>query len=163
LSDSPTIFDQTGLHLLGGLFHGDVTLLPEIARRHGALLLVLFGSTATGKRRPDSDVDLAVLFPGPAPEHGWYEREDDLLFDVEDDLQPTCRVQVIALNRAPELLQKEVADYGIVLYADDPDRWLHYRIRAYRNFEDTEKYRRRRWNALLAEYGMLPDATGSRQ
>ena len=144
--------------LLAELIRGDANLVPEVARRHGALLLVLFGSAANGTRRPDSDLDLAVLFPGPAPEQGWQQREDDLLFDLEDELQPACRIQVVALNRAPELLQKEVADHGVVLYADHPGGWLHYRIGAYRRFADTAKYRRRRWERVLREYGVESDA-----
>ena len=155
------VTNHEGLALLKGVVRGDASLLPEIARRHGALLLVLFGSTATGKRREDSDLDLGVLFPGPEPEEGWYRREDDLLFDLEDEVEPICRVQVIALNRAPELLQKEVADHGVVIYADYPDRWLHYRMRAYRNYEDTEKYRRRRWQRVVEEYGLDKNASHS--
>ena len=39
---------------------------PELARRFGVQRLSLFGSTARGTARPDSDVDVLVAFDGPA-------------------------------------------------------------------------------------------------
>jgi len=142
--------------VLVGLVRGDLSTLPEVLSRHRVLLLVLFGSTAKGKRHPNSDLDLAVLFDGPPPED-WMDPEIHLEQDLDDLLQPTCEMQLVALNRASELLQKEVADHGLLLYEDQPGRWMWYRIKAYRRYEDTEKYRRRRWNALLRDYGLAPE------
>jgi hypothetical protein len=68
-------------------------------------------------------------------------------------MQPSCGLELVTLNRTSELVQKEVADHGIVLYADHPERWLLYRIQANRKYEDTEKYRRRRWERVLKQYG----------
>lgn len=39
---------------------------PELARRYGVARLALFGSTARGNARADSDVDVLVGFDGPA-------------------------------------------------------------------------------------------------
>jgi predicted nucleotidyltransferase len=39
----------------------DPQRVEEIARRHGVLLLVQFGSSVTGRMHPGSDVDLAQL------------------------------------------------------------------------------------------------------
>jgi predicted nucleotidyltransferase len=137
---------------LRALVEGELSRVQEICRRHNVLLLVLFGSTVTGRRHADSDLDLAALFEGP-PGSDWYRREDALLNELEDALLPRCEVQLVALNRAPELLQKEIADTGVVLFSDAPDRWTLWRMRAYRAYEDTEKFRRRRWQKVLDEYG----------
>jgi len=138
--------------LLRPLIRGDLRGLPEVAARHGVLLVVLFGSTARGRRRPESDLDLAVLF-GPAADPA-DEREERLAGDLDELLRPACELTLVALNRAPELLRKEVGETGIVLYEDEPDRWLRYRIQANRAFELTEKFRRRRWDWLRSRYGL---------
>ena len=39
---------------------------PVLAERYGVTRLALFGSTARGEAHPDSDVDIAVGFDGPA-------------------------------------------------------------------------------------------------
>jgi uncharacterized protein len=39
---------------------------PELQRRFGVTRLALFGSTARGEARPDSDVDVLVAFEEPA-------------------------------------------------------------------------------------------------
>jgi uncharacterized protein len=39
---------------------------PELVRRFGITRLALFGSTARGTARADSDVDVLVAFDGPA-------------------------------------------------------------------------------------------------
>lgn len=132
---------------------GDLNVLPDLMRRHDVLLLVLYGSTAKGTRHAESDLDFAVLFHG-APRHGsWYRDEIALEIALADLLKPTCELNLVALNRVGPSLLKEVADQGLVLYCDQPQRWTLYRIQAYRIFEDTEKYRRRRWKAFMDRYG----------
>ena len=39
---------------------------PELVRLFGVTRMALFGSTARGFARPDSDVDILVVFDGPA-------------------------------------------------------------------------------------------------
>lgn len=52
----------------------------EIARRHGAVDVRIFGSAARGEARPDSDVDLLVK-PGPKTS-AWFPA--GLILDLED-------------------------------------------------------------------------------
>ncbi len=51
--------------------------LAELARRHGAARLVLFGSRARGDAAPGSDIDLAV-YGMPLEERGsfWVQAEE---------------------------------------------------------------------------------------
>ncbi len=144
---------------LGELVRGNLDGLPELLRRHGVLLLVLFGSTAKGTRRPGSDLDLGALFQGPPPGDRWWGQETELELRLEDLLLPACQLNLIALNRAPALLQKEMADHGQALYADHPDRWTLFRIQAYRSWELTEKYHRRAVEDLLRWCGVRRDET----
>ena len=57
-------------------------LLPEAQQRFGVQSLRLFGSTARGMARPDSDLDLLVRFDGPTTSEGYF----GLLFLLEDRL-----------------------------------------------------------------------------
>lgn len=143
--------------LVRPLVAGSLDDLENTLLRHDVLLLVLFGSTASGARHARSDLDLAVLF-GQASAHGsWMRAEMKLEQEIEDVLRPGCPVNVTALNRAGPLLEREVADKGVPLYAQAPDTWPLYRMAAYRRFEDTAKYRRRRLESLLSQYGRHDD------
>ena len=62
---------------------------PELARRFGVRELSLFGSTARGTARDDSDVDLLVSFEGPATS----ERYFGVQFFLEDLL--ACSVDLV--------------------------------------------------------------------
>jgi predicted nucleotidyltransferase len=138
---------------LRSLVRGKLAALPTVAMRHGVLLLVAFGSTVRGRRRAGSDLDLAVLFLGPPQDETWLSEEAELAWELERVLKPVCELDLVVLNRASAPMQKAVADEGVVLYADEPNRWSLFRLRARRNYEDTEKYRRRRWEVLLKRYG----------
>jgi predicted nucleotidyltransferase len=138
--------------LLEAVVTGDLEALPEIARRHGLLLIAVFGSTAKRRRHARSDLDLAVLFDRPMPDETWAGELAAVEASLEDALRPTGELDVAVLNRASPVLLKEVADHGAALYEDSPYRWTLFRISAYRRFEDTEKYRRRRLDQLIRKY-----------
>lgn len=138
--------------LVTPLIRGGLDNLEAVLRRHNVALLVLFGSTAAGDRHARSDLDLAVLFGAESPHGSWMRAEMKLEQELEDLLRPECPVNVTALNRAGPLLEREVADKGLPLYSQRPDTWPLYRMAAYRRFEDTAKYRRRRWESLVARY-----------
>jgi uncharacterized protein len=138
-----------GLALLREHVRGDMARLQEILDRQRVLLLVLYGSTAKGRDRGSSDLDVAALLEGPEPDLGWMSAEIDLESDLDDLLRPSRELNVFALNRAPELLQVEVVQHGKILYEREPGSWVWYRIKARRRYEDTEKYRERRWQSVL--------------
>ncbi len=63
---------------------------PELIRRFGVTRLALFGSTARGAARPDSDVDVLVAFDGAASA----ERYFGVQFYLEDMLG--CAVDLVS-------------------------------------------------------------------
>ena len=78
-------------------------------REQGALFAYLHGSQATGMATEDSDIDVAVVFPEPAPAS----------FDV--DVPPG--VDVLVLNGAPlEIAGRIALDGVLVLEVDAPAR-----------------------------------------
>jgi predicted nucleotidyltransferase len=85
-------------------------------------LAVLFGSTARGKARRDSDLDVGVLLPVGR--------------DVRGTLQVTLErasgreVSVVLLNDAPPLLRFEIARDGAVLVERETGAWARFRAHA---------------------------------
>jgi hypothetical protein len=127
----------------------DRQALAKVAVEHGLDLVVLFGSTARGRRRERSDLDVAIRFAGPRPHAPSLEEEamaSDALFRV---LRPRCELDVVLLNGASPLLRWNVARHGIPLYCASPTGWVTFRIRAHRDYEDTARFRRRQWEVLL--------------
>jgi uncharacterized protein len=77
-----------------------------VLRREGARFAYLHGSRATGRGRPDFDIDVAAYF-GERPPNS---------FDV---LLPP-RVDLLVLDNAPLELAGRVAVSGRLLFEDDP-------------------------------------------
>jgi predicted nucleotidyltransferase len=86
-------------------------------------LAVVFGSTARGRRRKDSDIDIGVLLDEGRP---------DIAQALEVDLARALgrTVDLIVLNTAPPLLRFEVAREGEVLVARDEYEWTDFKARA---------------------------------
>ena len=86
-------------------------------------LVVLFGSTARGKARPKSDVDLGILLDPYSPE---------LRFRVEAELGRAAGrpVDVILLDDAPPLLRFEIAREGVLLFQREDRLWTNFKTRA---------------------------------
>ena len=77
----------------------------DTLRAHGALFAYVFGSVARGEDRTESDLDVAAVFPEPAPES----------FEVD---MPS-RIDLLVLNTAPLELKGEIALDGELLFEDD--------------------------------------------
>jgi predicted nucleotidyltransferase len=112
------------------------SLFDAIARRHGARLLVQFGSTVSGHAHPASDVDIAVLFDGdPA-----YARLGGLLADLEAAFRGRV-VDLGLLNRADPLFLKKVLENARLLAGSGRDLAL-LRLYAFRRYQDHRRFLR---------------------
>lgn len=76
-------------------------------RAAGARFAFVHGSVAAGTARPDSDLDIAAWFGGAPPDRPWTLGIDE-------------RVDLLVLDRAPLELAGRVAQYGQLLFDDDP-------------------------------------------
>jgi predicted nucleotidyltransferase len=96
-------------------------------------LVILFGSTATGKRHGGSDIDIAVLYDHPA----------DIVSLTTDvmRLMKSNAVDVVDLRRASPLLRFAVVSRGILLYEREPGMFHAYSSLAFRRYVDTKKLR----------------------
>jgi predicted nucleotidyltransferase len=94
-------------------------------------LAVLFGSAATGALRPDSDVDVAVLF------------QDERLGDAGDlalqsalTLAAGREVDLVRLESATTILRWQVARSGTPIVQGSPVEFCRFRARAASEYID---------------------------
>jgi predicted nucleotidyltransferase len=98
-------------------------------------LVVLFGSSARGRARQDSDLDIGVLVKHPLSTTQRARLWNDLsrLFQADVDLT--------VLNHVEPLLGYQVARDGLLLFETEPRTWENWKSYAIRRFWDTHKYR----------------------
>ncbi|RLT39931.1 MAG: nucleotidyltransferase domain-containing protein [Chloroflexi bacterium] len=100
----------------------------------------LFGSQATGRVHPGSDVDIAVLLDEDAlPQTtGWggplLSRRLDLIAAAERFAD--CEVDVITLNNASPLLSFEVLRKGRLLYEGNRRERVEFEVQTGKNYAD---------------------------
>ena len=96
-------------------------------------LVILFGSVASGRQHPRSDIDLAFLF-----------EEDvdlvDLNCKVTEHLK-SDKVDIIDLRHANPLLKFSVARSGKLLYQKSPGLFTEFCSLAFRMYADSKKLR----------------------
>lgn len=103
------------------------------ADAHGAIAVYLFGSVARGEARPDSDVDVGVLFETPPP-----ATLEAPQFALESALERLLhrRVQVLALNTAsPDLVHRVLRD-GILALDRDRAARIRFEVRSRNDYFD---------------------------
>ena len=101
----------------------------------------VFGSRATGRARPDSDIDIAVLL-AKAPRSE--ERKNvswSLLTALGSELR-SDRVDLVLLNEAPPKLAFHVLKHGLLAFARDPVELHRFRVRTYSLHADYEPVER---------------------
>jgi len=113
----------------------------------GVELVVLFGSRARGQQRPGSDLDLGVLFRPTIVD------PLDLLDRVQDLISADAPVDLVSLNDADPLLQREVAMDGEAMFQGYPGAFEEFRLRAIKLFMDTQWLRDAEAAALRSRYG----------
>lgn len=101
--------------------------MPELA------LVVLFGSAARGRVRPDSDVDVAVLTDSAA--------DLESAFLALAPVFMTERLDLVDLRRAGPLLAFQVARSGLLLYERSPGAFRQFQSLASRRYADTKRLR----------------------
>lgn len=109
------------------------------AEAEGLAAAYLFGSVARGTARPESDVDVGVLFSGVPP-----TGLDGLAFHLEAELAQLLRqpVQIVVLNRAPVDLSQRVLRDGRLLLDHDHAGRIRFEVRTRQEFWDLEPYLR---------------------
>jgi predicted nucleotidyltransferase len=116
------------------------TIRDIVGRSHNDVVAVyLFGSTARGTRRRDSDIDIGVLVEGQPP-----RTLDGLKLDLQAQLGRALGhgVQLVVLNSAPPDLLHRVFRDGKLLLDRDPSLRIRFETRARREYFDVLPYLR---------------------
>ena len=109
--------------------------LAAIAKKHGILLALQFGSSVTGKTHGRSDLDIAVLMGHP--EMSFQERAE-LLHELQQ-LFPEQEVDLAVINHADPLLLKKITDHCRILYGP-VEQLLRLKIYAFKRYQDHRRY-----------------------
>lgn len=114
--------------------------LTPLYSRPDLVLVILFGSTATGATHRQSDVDIAILGSNVLD---IVEMTNAVMRLLSDN-----RADVVDLRRTSPLLAMEVARHGRVLYERRLGDYAAFYSLAYRRYVDTAKLRRAQQEAI---------------
>lgn len=98
-------------------------------------LVVVFGSTARGTARADSDVDVGVLFRGDV------SLRAELALEARLERAAGKPVEIVRLDEASEALRFRAARDGAVVFADPPYERARFVARAAIEHDDTRELR----------------------
>lgn len=103
---------------------------------HPVKLSVLFGSQATGKAHPKSDVDLAIWVSEPQlplTKLNW-------LRELEEGLGKSVSLVLVSPNTNP-VLGMEIARDGRVIFEQEEGLWLKCRHQLWHNYNNSLPFR----------------------
>ncbi len=120
-----------------------ISEIATLARQYKLEFVALFGSQATGTLHKKSDVDIAVISHSPVDAIKLAVAFDTIL--GRDD------VEVVNLAKASPTLMYAVARDGKVLYEENENAFLRWRVYAAKIWMDTEWLRNIR-DAKLVEW-----------
>jgi predicted nucleotidyltransferase len=99
-------------------------------------VVYLHGSQATGRARPDSDVDLAILGPRPLDPYARFLAAGRLATRLGRD------VDLLDLRSASAVMRALVVTRGVRLWVGDPDRCAEHEMYALSDYARTSEERR---------------------
>ena len=111
-----------------------------VATRPEVLVAYVFGSTASGRARPTSDVDVGVLVSQTVMRRAPSTYRLNLMADLGSALR-TCDVDVVLLNTAPPALAHNVVCRGTVVSERSHVERVRFQVRTLNRFLDTQPIR----------------------
>jgi predicted nucleotidyltransferase len=110
--------------------------IADWCRSQPVKLCVLFGSQATGRQRPDSDVDLAIWplqKPSAQTKLAW-------LRELENLLDKPVSLALVSADLDP-VLGFEIVRDGRLIYEQQPELWLKHRAQLWHAYNDSLPFR----------------------
>src|ERR1035441_2864080 len=96
--------------------------IQKLAEKYGLSLVLLFGSQATGRFHPKSDIDIAVLSRHPI-NRARIAMDLDGIFERDD-------VEVVDLSTASPTLMHAVVKEGKLLSENEPGAFFRWKLYA---------------------------------
>ena len=106
-----------------------------VSKRREIQAAYVFGSTATGRTRPDSDVDVAVLLGRPLRTRHVLDYRLKLTTDLGAALHRSD-VDVVILNDAPTLLAHRILSKGKLVFERSASVRVRFQVRIARLYAD---------------------------
>jgi len=131
--------------------------LEKEAEKLGIKMIVLFGSQAEGKARPDSDYDVAVLTTPERNIKNSMKICTDILFFLSDALDiPDQKLDLTNLNNAKPFLQYEIFSNSRLLCGDELF-YTRLKVAALQNNIDTKNLRELRSKMIRRRQKMITE------
>jgi predicted nucleotidyltransferase len=108
-------------------------LTPVFRRKKRIAAVYLFGSTATGRDRRGSDLDLAIVTKKRISSRERLKIEADLSSRLRRD------VDLVVFGQAAPLLQHQILKYGRLICENDPAERVRQEVRARAQYMDTRR------------------------
>ena len=125
------------------IFKVDKEKIAEVAKSHNLKLLVLFGSQATGQTHPKSDVDIGYLADRTID----YRENYDISIKLARIFN-NPEVELVNLKNVSPEFKKQVADQGVVLYADNPSIFDLFKIYSFKMYVENKPIRELRRESI---------------
>ncbi len=116
------------------------TVRRRLESRSEVLAAYIFGSVVTGRARPDSDVDIAVLVSEKVMRKDPWDYRMRLAADLMGELQRDD-VDLVLLNQAPPLLAHRILSKGKLILERSPSARVRFQVRTVNQYLDTQPMR----------------------
>lgn len=111
-----------------------------LATKPEVLAGYVFGSVASGKQRPNSDVDIAVLVDEKLLKKNPLKYRLSLMMDLGAALK-RADVDVVLMNEAPPALAYNIVAKGVLVFERSRSARVAFQVRMFNMFMDTEPMR----------------------
>jgi predicted nucleotidyltransferase len=106
--------------------------IEKFARSNDVIVAAyVFGSSAAGKERPKSDIDIAIMIRGSM---GSFER---VQLETELSNQLGKDIDLVVFSWASPLLQHQILKYGRIVYEADSRERVRQEVTARREYLDS--------------------------
>ncbi len=109
--------------------------LKERFKEFGFTVIYIFGSSATGKRTPLSDIDIGVVFKNP-PSGRDIRKLYNASYQLFSELYPGLKVDIVFLQAASLSLQYSAIKEGKIIFEEDPLFTSDYEYRIVNQYLD---------------------------
>ncbi len=121
--------------------------LKKIFKENRVVLAYLFGSATREKKRPLSDIDIAVLFSKKVKKDNYFDKRLKLALEI-DKILGIYKTEIICLNEASPLLKHRAVFYGIPIYISNSKLKREFELRILQEYEDFNYYLERSYQTL---------------
>ena len=119
------------------------SLKSSFHHRQEVLLAFLFGSFASKRIRPSSDVDIGILFEVVPEIHAMNDMREELSSILQRE------VDLAVLNHASPVLNMQILKNGILLYARDRKHYHHFFVDTVNQYDDLKRIRKQCEESVL--------------